>query len=235
MRPVTLIAALACVTAVGIAAAALHASAERRMVPATTVVNESFASLDAAARRGDPKERVAALHDDAIRSADALRARPEHRRGEAVRRIRAFRGNESLPLTYVGTSSNPYRDDEADIETYVDAHGTEYWIDPSNDVLVQAGPGPGADQKARAARPETRRPVAELREIAVAVAAAQAPEFLAIRSTLHPLEDNKGREIYFFRWDDLSRPVRETEMPPFVQVGLFADGSVASFTNTLTR
>lgn len=67
------------------------------------------------------------------------------------------------------------------------------------------------------------------------VVSAQLPDFAARRSSLHPLEDHKDRELYFFRWDDFSQPAKESELPPFVQVGIRADGTVVSFTNTLSR
>ena len=48
-------------------------------------------------------------------------------------------------------------------------------------------------------------------------------------------EDNRDRQVYFFRWDDFSAPLRESELPPFVQVALYADGQLASYTDTLSR
>ena len=51
---------------------------------------------------------------------------------------------------------------------------------------------------------------------------------------MHPLEDNRNREIYFFRFDDSRVKVSESELPPFIQVGLRADGELVSATNTLT-
>jgi hypothetical protein len=89
--------------------------------------------------------------------------------------------------------------------------------------------------KAQPTRPAARLAVAELRRRAVALATLELADFPTRRPGLHPLEDNKDREVYFFRWDDFSQPVKETELPPFLQVGLHADGRLASFTNTLPR
>lgn len=61
------------------------------------------------------------------------------------------------------------------------------------------------------------------------------PGFSGRKSSYHPLEDNKDKELYFFRWDDFSQPAKESEMPPFVQVGLDAEGGIVSFTDTLAR
>lgn len=236
----------------GAATVAITAHAARRMVPVSETIKEmidSFAAderreqerectgTDALGRRRycpDAERHLAERNDEIGRAADAANARPGAERGRALDAIRRFRGGEAPGLAYASTSSNPYRDD-ALIETYVTDDGSYYWIDPATDVLVQAGPTQGRDPKAHPTRPEQRLPVAALRERAVALLAAQVPDFPARRSSFHPLEDNKGREIYFFRWDDFSRPARETEMPPFVQVALYADGSLASYTNTLIR
>ncbi len=240
--------------AVGTTAAAIAAHAEPRMVHVSETIKEMFADLDAATAHeadtgcteddgrggkrlcGGSKARVDAMHDDAMRAADDAVARPQDERGRAMAAIRAFRGNGSLGLAYRSTSQNPYSGaDDKKIEIYADNDGNEYWIDPADDVLVQAGPGAGQHPTARKTRPEARIPVPELRAKAVAVVAAQVPGFAARKSAFHPLEDNKDKELYFFRWDDFSQPAKESEMPPFVQVGLDAEGRIVSFTNTLAR
>jgi len=184
---------------------------------------------------GRSAENVAAAHDEAARTQDALRARPAELRETAVKNIRRFRGRDELRLDYRATSSNPYRDDESLIETYVDDEGNEYWIDPAGDSLVQMGPGAGADQTPHKIGSEARLPVAELRRRALELAEAAWPGFNSKLSSLHPLEDNKDRQIYFFRWDDFSAPLKDSELPPFLQVALRADGRLVSFTDTLRR
>lgn len=149
--------------------------------------------------------------------------------------MRLFRKDPAFAPTYRSTSPNPYKSDGSMIETYVDDRGTEYWIDLSDDALVQVGPGTGMHQDARKTRPEDRLPIFELRARAIAIASEQLPGFARRRSSLHPLEDHKNKAVYFFRWDDFSQPAKESEMPPFIQVGIRADGEVVSFTNTLAR
>lgn len=235
------------------ASAALVARAERRMEPVSTTINGRVADLKAAIAhetangcmeddgRGGMKAcgasaaRIDAMHDDAARAHDDAASRPAERRGGAIEAIRAFRKDARLSPAYRSTSPNPYKDDGRTIEIYVDEHGNEYWVDPANDGLVQVGPGAGMHQTARKTRPEARLAVPELRTIAMGVVSAQLPDFAARRSSLHPLEDHKDRELYFFRWDDFSQPAKESELPPFVQVGIRADGTVVSFTNTLSR
>lgn len=254
MRSTKTFIVLASMLAVGTTAAAIAAHAEPRMVHVSETIREMFADLDAATAHesdagcteddgrggkrlcGGSKSRIDAMHDDAVRAADDAVARPPQERGRALAAIRAFRGDGALALAYRSTSQNPYSGaEDKKIEIYADNDGNEYWIDPADDVLVQAGPGAGLHQKARKARPEARLPVPELRAKAVAVVEAQLPGFSGRRSSYHPLEDNKDKELYFFRWDDFSQPAKESEMPPFVQVGLDAEGRVLSFTNTLVR
>ncbi len=184
---------------------------------------------------GGPKGAIDGLHDEAARADDELRARPAPLRETAVKNIKKFRGRDDLAVTYQTTSANPYRDDGAVIETYVDDDAYEYWIDPSHDRLVQMGPAARADQAPYKVRPEDRLPVSGLRDQALRLIEAADPGFAARRSSLHPLEDNKAKQVYFFRWDDFSAPVKESEMPPFIQVGLYADGRLASFTDTLNK
>lgn len=250
MRSTKTLIVLGVTVALGATMAAVGAKAARRMVPVSATIKEMIQSFadderaeqardcvnrDAAGRQRfcrDAEERLAERNAEIGRAADALVARPESARTKALGAIRGFRGDEAEGLAYASTSSNPYRDD-ARIETYVTDDGSYYWIDPATDLLVQAGPAQGRDTKAHASRSD-RLPVAALRERAAAIVTGQLPDFPQRRSSLHPLEDNKGKEIYFFRWDDFSQPARESEMPPFVQVALYADGSLASYTNTLT-
>lgn len=235
------------------ASAAVVARAERRMEPVSTTINGMVADLKTAianettngcvkddGRGGtiacdDSKARIDAMHDDAARAQDDATARPASRRNGAVAAIRAFRKDMALALTYRSTSPNPYKDDGRTIEIYVDARGNEYWVDPADDALVQVGPGAGMHQDARKTRPEARLTVPELRSRATALIETQIDGFTARRSSLHPLEDHKDKELYFFRWDDFSQPAKESELPPFVQVGIRADGTVVSYTNTLSR
>jgi hypothetical protein len=181
------------------------------------------------------KKKVAETHDQAAAVSDQLRARPPELRGGAERNIRKFRSHNDLVLTYQATSSNPYRDDDSVIETYVDDEANEYWIDPATDLVVQVGPAASADPTPHKTRPEDRVAVADLRQMALDLLEENVTNFAGRRSSLHPLEDNKNREIYFFRWDDFSTPLSESELPPFVQVALYADGRLASFTDTLNQ
>lgn len=237
----------------GTSGAAIAAQSTRRMVPVSSTIKEMLSKLDTSVRDeiehgcvesdgrggtrfcGSSKEKTDRLHDETVSAVDALKSRPAKDRMRALSRIRGFRGNDALALTYVSTAANPYRDDGTNIESYIDNDGNEYWIDPEKDVLVQMGPNSGAHQAALAAGSASKLGVKALREKAVATVEAHVAAFAERRSSLHPLEDNKKGQVYFFRWEDFAAQVKESELPPFVQVGLYADGSLASYTDTLTR
>lgn len=174
--------------------------------------------------------------DDAM-DADEPSARPEKDRVLAYQAIIDFIGGDPFNTpapTYQRTSPNPYRDDDSHlVEIYQDENGFEYWVNTADDSLVQAGPSARLRPEPRQTKPEDRLPVSLLREKAVAMVTRVIKDFPERRSSFHPLEDNRKRETYFFRWDDFSFPAPESELPPFVQVGLHADGTLASFVNTM--
>ena len=157
----------------------------------------------------------------------------------AERRMRAaetavrLTDRTDLKLSCLGTMPNPYRDDESLLDTYADDAGNEYWFCSATGTLIQMAPRESPDPQAYAPGPAGILPVKELRERAVTLAGALVPHFLERRSSLHPLEDNRRRRIYYFRWDDFNAPLRESELPPFLQVALTAAGQLIGFTNTL--
>lgn len=141
---------------------------------------------------------------------------------------------KDVRLTFCERSPNPYSADDGKlIDIYVDDEGKEYWFDPDDRKIIQMGPHARQHQATLQSEPTTRLNVAQLRKIALALAAKAIPNFFERREYLHPLEDNQRARVYFFRWDDFSAPVHESEMPPFLQIALYADGRLASFTNTL--
>lgn len=148
-----------------------------------------------------------------------------------VATIRAFRDSATLKVVYLATAKNPYRD-HADIDIYDDENGFEYWIDAAAGTLVQAGPRAGlpAAPLTPNAKPDALV-LGALRDKAVALVTGQVPSFTARRSEFHTFEDNRRNAIFFFRWEETG--IHEFDLPPFLQVGLHADGRLACFTNTL--
>jgi hypothetical protein len=161
--------------------------------------------------------------------------RPESERVAAMAAIRRFRDCLDLPVFFIAVAVNPYAGDCRTMEIYEDQNGYEYWLDPGDDRLIQAAPSARQPAAPHKTRPENRIPVAELRQLALSLIERNVPGFRETISRYHPLEDNRDREIYFFRFDDFNTPVPESELPPFVQVGLRADGRLVSFTDTLIR
>jgi hypothetical protein len=116
---------------------------------------------------------------------------------------------------------NPYKDG-LDIITVRISGLQEAWLDSKTGRIVQFGP-------AAVSAPSERKTVAELRAIARAIAAATVGDL----TRLHPMEDNRRKETFYFRWDDFTSAVSEDELPPFFQVALNADGSLVGLTDTV--
>lgn len=141
-------------------------------------------------------------------------------------------GKSAVGLTVRENEENPYAGD-SDIKISVLSDGeVEVWAD-ENGKLIQVGPVIGSYDRKKAEGDNIGVP--RLREIAIEKATMVVPSFRSLLSELHPLEANDMRTVYFFRWEDLSNPLKETELPPFLQIGLYPDGSLASFACTLER
>jgi len=152
---------------------------------------------------------------------------------KSIESIRAFRKDPGIVAVYQETQLNPYLNGTVDMAIFIDGSGYEYWTYPETGKLIQAAPAAHVPPRSYAVAPEARLSVAELRLMAIETVSGQVPGFVSRRPNLHPLEDNRNREVYFFRWDDSSVHVPESELPPFVQIGLRADGALVSFTNTI--
>ena len=156
-------------------------------------------------------------------------------RVQAAAAVKKLTGRDELELTFRSRDQEPLSDNEPLIlDTYVDQQDTEYWIEPRSGTVVQMGPQSGCYSPPQPTRNAAGPSVADLREKAKEIIERQLPGFASLISTLHPLEANDRRMVYFFRWEDLSEPLSETELPPFVQVGLYANGDLASFADTLS-
>jgi hypothetical protein len=155
------------------------------------------------------------------------RSPPPERARDALSRIRGLRGDPALRITHVAVA------DDGLTEKYADDQGYDYRVRRADGALVEVDRDEDIHSKARPARPEARLPVVELRRMAMAIVEKQRPAFEQERSSYHPFEGNRDRELYLFRWEDFSRPLAESRTPPFVQVGLYADGLLASYADTL--
>ncbi|MFH2063109.1 MAG: hypothetical protein ABIJ46_03050 [bacterium] len=152
----------------------------------------------------------------------------------AERAVGRLYGCRARPLRHTGSETASFPNDDLTIDAYADDQGNEFWIDPENGTVLQMGPESGRYSPPFAAGKEAALPVHELRELAIGIVERQIPSFGLLLPIFHPLEANDRRRVYFFRWEDLSEPLPESELPPFVQVGLYADGRLASFADTLS-
>ncbi|MFH1046763.1 MAG: hypothetical protein V1738_00525 [Patescibacteria group bacterium] len=154
----------------------------------------------------------------------------------AIEAVKRLTGDQVIQLNFRSRDQEPRCSDDEPLilDTYVDDQGNEYWIEPHGGTVVQMGPESGRYSPSHTTRSEGGLSVQQLREHAIEIAERQMTGFRQMLSTLHPLEANDRRAVYFFRWEDLSEPLLETELPPFVQVGLYADGKIASFADTLS-
>ncbi|OIO52015.1 hypothetical protein COY93_03000 [Candidatus Uhrbacteria bacterium CG_4_10_14_0_8_um_filter_58_22] len=137
-------------------------------------------------------------------------------------------------LRHTGSETAVFPNLDLTIDAYADDQGNEFWIDPENGTVLQMGPESGRYSPSHSTGEEDSLTVHELRELAIGIIERQIPTFGLLLPVFHPLEANDRRRIYFFRWEDLSEPLPESELPPFVQVGLYADGRLASFADTLS-
>jgi len=137
-------------------------------------------------------------------------------------------------LRHTGSETAVFPNQDLTIDAYADDQGNEFWVDPENGTVLQMGPESGHYSPSHATGEENALTVHELRELAIGIVERQMPTFGLLLPIFHPLEANDRRHVYFFRWEDLSGPLPESELPPFVQVGLYADGRLASFADTLS-
>jgi hypothetical protein len=74
--------------------------------------------------------------------------------------------------------------------------------------------------------------VSALRERASALVTRMMPDFTERKASMHPFEDNRRNQIFFFRWEEAG--AFEFDLPPFIQVGIHADGTLACYTDTVS-
>lgn len=145
--------------------------------------------------------------------------------------IRQVVNKPDLRLTFQtiqGTANAPGRN----AALYVDDTGTQYYVDLKTGRLVQfesnfpTHPNIPVNEK---------KSIEELRTIAEQFALTNSPHLPVLRSSLLYEEGGKG-DFYFFRWDYRNKDWSGTDwmmMPPFLQVGLLANGDIATYINTL--
>lgn len=144
----------------------------------------------------------------------------------------AFKGVHRDGWPLISKEPNPYREEEEEeMMSIFQKDGWEIWTDIS-DKVIQYGCKEDLNPIKDRSSDLT---VTDLREIAQEMVLLLADISIGYLTSLSTLEANDRKTVYFFRWEDLSEPLSETVLPPFVQVGLDVDGSLIGYTNTLKQ
>ncbi len=177
---------------------------------------------------GESAKKMEQLNKDVQKEYDALIARPESERQNAMDEIKRFVGDSNLAVNYDRTSQSSYN---ADIPVEIYTVGKDqYEIDARNNTIIQFGPRPlPIGEEPEIADTTPRYSSQQLEVMARQFIVKQAPGVQI--SKLAPHHGDKDGVNYFFRWEDTSRKVED--MPPFIQVGFSRGGSLLSYTNSL--
>ncbi len=146
-----------------------------------------------------------------------------------INQIRQFVDKPDLQLTFIGVG-NLANAHWIDAAIYSDDIGTRYWVAIVDSRLAQIEPSFAPDVPAMEVKG-----LDEVRPIAEQIALENSPRYSELKSELAYEEGNKG-DIYFFTWSYRSKDWTGTNwimMPPFLQIGLSADGKITTYINTL--
>ena len=145
--------------------------------------------------------------------------------------IRHTMGVPNLPLAFQKISLlDNTRGNEAAV--FVDDMGTTYAVAISSGRLASIDPALTAHINIPAMDVKT---MDEVRPLAQKFAADSCLRFAELKDKLLYEENSKG-DMYFFRWDYRNKDWKGTPwetMPPFLQIGMSADGKLVNYTNTL--
>jgi DNA-binding CsgD family transcriptional regulator len=145
--------------------------------------------------------------------------------------IRQMMGKPGLNLTFQSISEVPNAPWRS-TALYTDGTGTRYYVDVDMARLAAIEPNfPGHPNAAFT----DEKSMDELRGIARQFASTNSPRLADLEPLLLYEENCKG-DICFFRWDYRNKDWSGTDwvmMPPFLQVGVLADGQIVTYNNTL--
>jgi DNA-binding CsgD family transcriptional regulator len=146
-----------------------------------------------------------------------------------IAHIQAVLDQPDLQLTFQGIE-NLANAPSISAAVYADEAGTRYSVAIDQGLLTAIAP---------AIRPEVPalevKPIETVRLIAEKFASDHSPRYAVMKSDLLFEQGGKG-DIYFFTWRMQKRDWSGTEwamMPPFLQIGLSADGKIVTYINTL--
>ena len=113
---------------------------------------------------------------------------------------------------------------------YRDEAGSTYYVELESNALVMVNPGQLTDVPAIEVIP-----LEEAHLLAEEFARQISPRFTEMQASLSFTKSGKG-DMYFFDWRSSFEDWAGTSwefMPPFLQVGMLADGQIVTFINTL--
>ena len=145
--------------------------------------------------------------------------------------IRAAMENPDLSLSFQcvrGLANAPF----IQSAVYVDDSGTKYSV--STDKGILTGIEPNLSSHADVPALEVK-PIEEVRKLAEQFVEAHSPGYVSAKNRLTFEENGKG-DIYFFTWRLPNQDWSNTDwaiMPPFLQIGMSADGNLLTFIDTL--
>ncbi|MFA6193464.1 MAG: hypothetical protein WC726_01180 [Parcubacteria group bacterium] len=177
---------------------------------------------------GESAKKMKKLHDETQAQIDALVARPESERQQAVSEIKKFADKQDLAVNYKNTSKSSYNA-AVSAEIYT-TDFDQYEVDTRNNNIIQFGPRPlNIEEKSKEFDTTPRYSKAELETMARQFIAKNASA-VKLEGLTPKIGDKEGVN-YFFRWEDTSREIED--MHPFIQVGFSRGGSLLSYTNSL--
>lgn len=177
---------------------------------------------------GESAEKMKKIENETEAQIDALIARPENERQQAVDEIKKFAKKQDLAVNYKSTGKSVYNTTVAD-ELYTTDYD-QYDVDAKNNRIIQFGPRPLAIGEAPKQYDTTARySKNELEAMARQFIATNMPD-VKLDNLTSRFGDKEGVN-YFFRWEDTSQKVED--MYPFIQVGFTRGGDLLSYTNTL--
>lgn len=146
-----------------------------------------------------------------------------------IAQVQAVLDKPDLQLTFQGIE-NLANAHGIGAAVYVDEVGTRYSVSIDKGLLAAIVPGFRPDVPALEVKP-----VETVRLIAEKFASDHSPRYAEMKNELLFEEGGKG-DIYFFTWRMQNKDWSGTEwamMPPFLQIGMSADGKIVTLINTL--
>lgn len=145
--------------------------------------------------------------------------------------IRQIMGRPDLTLTFESITeiaNAPWQN----TALYADETGANYYVDIETSRLAEIEPNFPSHPEVPA---DQIKSMDELRGVARQFASTNSPRLAELESLLL-YEENCKIDLCFFRWDYRNKDWSGTDwsmMPPFLQVGVLANGQIATYTNTL--